>query len=53
MATVDQVDQVLYHYPHKLTAARLKKVTAKSFRLANSARIFVNLSWCDIIQYSK
>ena len=33
---------------HKLTAARLKKGTAQSFRLANSARIFIDLCWYDI-----
>ena len=34
---------------HKLTAARLKKNTAQGFRLANSARIFINLCWYDYI----
>ena len=34
-------------YQLKLTAARLKKVTAQWYRLANSARIFINLSWYD------
>ena len=28
-----------------LAAARLKKGTAQSFRLANSVRVFVGLSW--------
>ena len=31
----------------KLTAARLKKGTAQWFMFANSARIFINLSWYD------
>ena len=31
----------------RLTAARLKKCTAQRFRLANSARIFINLGWYD------
>ena len=31
-------------YQHKLAAARLKKGTAQSFRLANLARIFIKLS---------
>ena len=36
-----------------LTVARLKKGTAQSFRLANSARIFINLSLYDIsVQYT-
>ena len=30
-----------------MTAARLKKGTAQSFILANSERIYVNLSWYD------
>ena len=29
-------------------AARLKKGTAQSFRPANLARIFINLSWYDV-----
>ena len=37
------------YYRIKLTAARLKKGTAHWFILANSARIFINLSWCDYI----
>ena len=44
---------VLY-YQNELKAARLKKRTAQRFRLANLARIFINLSWYDItdlIQY--
>ena len=36
-------------YQHKLTAARLKKSTAQWFRIPNSARIFINLWWYDII----
>ena len=35
------------HVQLKLTAARLKKDTAQWFRLANSARIFIKLSWYD------
>ena len=31
----------------KLTAAQLKKGTAQGFKLANSARISINLSWYD------
>ena len=38
----------VYQYQHKLVAARLKKDTAQSFRLANLARIFINLSWYNI-----
>ena len=34
-------------YKLKLTAVRLKMGTAQWFRLANSARIFINLSWYD------
>ena len=34
-------------YQLKLTTARLKKSTAQWSRLANSARIFINLSWYD------
>ena len=34
-----------------MTAARLKKGTAQLFRLANSARIFVNSSWYDYTDY--
>ena len=37
--------------PTKLTAARLKKGTAQSCRLANSARTFFNLSWYDYTLY--
>ena len=37
----------IYSYQLKLTAARLKNGTAQGFRLANSARIFFNLSWYD------
>ena len=36
-----------------LTAAQLKKSTAQLFRLANSARIFFNLSWYDITYNTK
>ena len=36
---------------HKLTTARPKKGTAHSFRLANSARIFINLSWYDVTRH--
>ena len=38
-------------YQHKLTAARLKKGTAQLLRLANLARIFINLRWYDSLQY--
>ena len=34
-------------YKLKLTAARLKKGTAQWFWLANSASIFINLSWYE------
>ena len=40
---------MLLQYQHKLEAARLKKGTAQWFRVANLARIFINLSWYDII----
>ena len=36
-------------YQHKLVTARLKKGTVQWFRLANSARIFVNLCWYYVI----
>ena len=44
---------LIYKHQHKLTTARLKKGTAQSFRPANSARIFVNLSWYDIKAVTK
>ena len=37
----------------KLTAVRLKKGTAQWFRLANSARIFINLSWYERRSYAQ
>ena len=40
-------------YKLKLTAARLKKGTAQWFRLANSARIFINLSWYELKSYAQ
>ena len=40
-------------YKLKLTAARLKKGTAQWFRLANSARIFINLSSCERKSYAQ
>ena len=36
-------------YQHKLAAARHKKGTAQSLRLANLRRIFINLSWYDSV----
>ena len=38
-------------YQLKLTSARLKKGTTQWFRLANSARIYINLSWYDYTIY--
>ena len=38
-------------YQLKLTAARLEKSTAQWLRLANSSRIFTNLSWYDSTSY--
>ena len=40
---------------HKLTstAARLKKSTAQWSRWANSARIFINLSWYELKSYAQ
>ena len=35
--------------PAQLVAARLKKGTAQSLRLANSARIFINLTWYNVM----
>ena len=35
----------LQQQQYKLAAARLKKGTAQSYRPANLARIFINLSW--------
>ena len=40
-------------YKLKLTAARLKKGTAQWLRLANSARIFINLSWYERKSYAQ
>ena len=40
-------------YKLKLTAVRLKKGTAQLFRLANSARIFINLSWYERKSYAQ
>ena len=40
-------------YKLKLTGARLKKGTAQWFRLANSARIFINLSWYELKSYAQ
>ena len=40
-------------YKLKLTAARLKKGTAQWFRLANSASIFINLSWYERKSYAQ
>ena len=40
-------------YKLKLTAAWLKKGTAQWFRLANSARIFINLSWYERKSYAQ
>ena len=40
-------------YKLKLTAVRLKKGTAQWFRLANSARIFINLSWYERKPYAQ
>ena len=37
----------------KLTAVRFKKGTAQRFRLANSARIFINLSWYEHKSYAQ
>ena len=42
-------DYIVISHQLKLTAARLKKGTAQWFRLANSGRIFFNLSWYDYI----
>ena len=39
------LDVNMQKYQHKLTAARLKKGAAQWFRVANLARIFINLSW--------
>ena len=38
-------------HQQKFTAARLKNDTAQWLRVANSARIFINLSWYDITMY--
>ena len=40
-------------YKLKLTAVRLKMGTAQWFRLANSARIFINLSWYERKSYAQ
>ena len=40
-------------YKFKLTAARLKKGTTQWFRLSNSARIFINLSWYELKSYAQ
>ena len=40
-------------YKLKLTASVLKKGTAQWFRLANSARIFMNLSWYELKSYAQ
>ena len=40
-------------YKLKLTAVRLTKGTAQWFRLANSARIFINLSWYERKSYNQ
>ena len=40
-------------YKLKLTAVRLKKGTAQWFRLANSARTFINLSWYERKSYAQ
>ena len=34
-----------FQYQHKSAPAQLEKGTAQWFRLANSARIFINLCW--------
>ena len=43
----------LLSYKLKLTAAWLKKGTAQCFRLANSASIFINLSWYERKSYAQ
>ena len=40
-------------YKLKLTGARLKKGTVQWFRLANSAIIFINLSWYERKSYAQ
>ena len=46
-------EYIVLSYQLKLTAARLKKGTTQWFRFANSARIFINLSWYDITYIAK
>ena len=48
---IRSLEQEVRSHQRKLTAARLKKGTAQWLALANSVRIFINLSQLELVRY--